>query len=388
MSSIKASNLSRCSSKRWIVDRATLRQARADDIRYLPEPEYLDYLSIYFANAITKLGRKLQFKQRIIATAIVFFRRFYLKNSYCETDPFLVIAACCYVAAKAEESPAHIKTVVSEARSLFSQEAYNCKIFPTENSKLAEMEFYLVGDLECDLLVFHPYRTLMTLCRCSREDFFPVQGFQGVEKFRFDFEAGELGAGVNGPDGRRYWGTGEGQLELSEGALQTAWFIINDTYRSDICLLYEPHLIAVAAIYLTLMLHPQTCETIELQLEEACVGDLTPSHSRRSTRKTTARDPVGFLAGLNVSFSLIAAIAQEIISSYSRWDRYKEDVSFSAMSPLTPLEVPLGLPDVTPTMLSALLVRIREARLADLSHPPNGRPLVVNKFLERTAVVG
>ena len=68
---------------------------------------------------ISKLGKKLGLRQRVIATAIVFFRRFYLKNSYCETDPFIVIAACCYVAAKAEESPVHIKNVVTEARLLF-----------------------------------------------------------------------------------------------------------------------------------------------------------------------------------------------------------------------------------------------------------------------------
>ena len=68
---------------------------------------------------ITKLGKKLQFRQRTIATATVFFRRFYVKNSYCETDPFTVIAACCYLAAKAEESPVHIKVVVSESRTLF-----------------------------------------------------------------------------------------------------------------------------------------------------------------------------------------------------------------------------------------------------------------------------
>lgn len=68
---------------------------------------------------ISKLGKKLQLRQRVIATATVFFRRFYLKNSYCETDPFIVIAACCYVAAKAEESPAHIKNVLTMARELF-----------------------------------------------------------------------------------------------------------------------------------------------------------------------------------------------------------------------------------------------------------------------------
>ena len=68
---------------------------------------------------ISKLGKKLQLRQRVVVTAAVFFHRFYVKNSYCETDPFIVIAACCYVAAKAEESLVHIKNVVSEARILF-----------------------------------------------------------------------------------------------------------------------------------------------------------------------------------------------------------------------------------------------------------------------------
>jgi cyclin C len=71
------------------------------------------------------------------------------------------------------------------------------------------MEFYLVGDLECDLTVFHPYRTLTTLC--GKEAGASTQGA----------EAGELGAGID--DGPRYWGTGEGRLVLEEGALQMAW---------------------------------------------------------------------------------------------------------------------------------------------------------------------
>ena len=71
------------------------------------------------------------------------------------------------------------------------------------------MEFYLVDDLECDLVVFHPYRTLMTLC-----------GKQG-DSTSPEAEAGELGVGIQ--DGPQYWGTGEGKLELQEGALQTAW---------------------------------------------------------------------------------------------------------------------------------------------------------------------
>lgn len=73
------------------------------------------------------------------------------------------------------------------------------------------MEFYLVDDLECDLTVFHPYRTLMALCR--------KDGCTDAE----ETEAGEVGVGVD--DGPRYWGTGEGQLELPESALQNAWYV-------------------------------------------------------------------------------------------------------------------------------------------------------------------
>ncbi len=37
-------------SKRWIVDRATLHQARLDDMQYVDDPEHLEFLGIYFAN--------------------------------------------------------------------------------------------------------------------------------------------------------------------------------------------------------------------------------------------------------------------------------------------------------------------------------------------------
>ena len=93
---------------------------------------------------------------------------------------------------------------------------YGVKNFPSDNTKLAEMEFYLVDDLECDLVVFHPYRTLLALCR--KED--P----SGTPSFLQEAEAGELGVGVAGSDGPRYWGSDEAKLELSEGALQTAWY--------------------------------------------------------------------------------------------------------------------------------------------------------------------
>lgn len=422
--------------KRWIFDRATLRQARADDLRYVDDPEHLDFLAIFFANLISKLGKKLQLRQRVIATATVFFRRFYIKNSYCETDPFIVIAACCYVAAKAEELPVHIKNVVSEARQIFGSEEYGVKSFPTDNSKLAEMEFYLVDDLECDLIVFHPYHTLMMLC-----------GKEGSVHVS-EAEAGEVGAGID--DGRRFWGTGEGKLELQDGALQMAWFIINDTYRTDLCLIHPPHLIAIAAIYLVLVLHNSTRSLIQAQSSSSSSQSVSRSSShsqlqsqpstattpRRSSRSNAAthrkqpQDIVGFMAGLNVSMAHVATIAQEIIGLYALWDRYREDgmsgsgdsargvfaqhrpgysgtkrpaggesvgrsgsvgsggTMSSGATPVTGESAEQGQQVVDAGFLIQVLLRMREGRFADMAHPPSGRPVAVNKRLERAQAAG
>ncbi|KAF9475275.1 cyclin-like protein [Pholiota conissans] len=421
--------------KRWIVDRATLHQARYEDLQFVEDPEYLDYLAIYFANLITKLGKKLQFRQRIIATATVFFRRFYLKNSYSETDPFTVIAACCYLAAKAEESPVHIKVIVAESRSLFSQEHYGAKAFSSDNGKIAEMEFYLVDDLECDLVVFHPYRTLLALCRKEASaDSSSTNAEEG--------ETDDLGVGVGMDDGARYWGSGDGQLEFTPAALQTAWSIINDTYRSQLCLLHPPHLIAIAAIYLTFILHPPTRSEQSQSSEDSEISDTRQprrssrqaNHATQATSPKKHHDPLTFLADLNVSLPVIALIAQEIIAMYTLWDRYKEDVSpdvskgspmSSGMTGGSPAKRTAssgslrmssvsmsgaGTPGtedadygaqstdaaggnyITPAFLSGVLQRMRQARIYEktpASTPSTGRPPVaVNKRLERTQAAG
>ncbi|KAG6910169.1 hypothetical protein DXG01_012618 [Tephrocybe rancida] len=328
----------------------------------------------------------------------------------------MVISACCYVAAKAEESPIHIKNVVTESRSLFGQETYNAKHFPSDHTKLAEMEFYLVDDLECDLVVFHPYRTLLTLCKKETPDSASLFGSE-------EGEADELGAGLGTEEGPRYWGTGEGRLELTESALQSAWFIINDTYRSDLCLLHPPHIIAIAALYLTFIIHSPTNTSKTTTPNPGPSADpLTPvPQPRRSSRQhpppeeakseEKPQDPISFFAELNVSLPLIATVAQEIISLYTLWERYKEsgtpDVKGSPMSGTasptkrsaagsnvgTPMEAEEaeGWNEeefVTARFLSRLLMRMREARLGDMAHPPSGRPLAVNKMLERTQAAG
>lgn len=119
-------------------------------------------------------------------------------------DPLLVLAGSFYLACKVEECPNHIKSVVNEMRHLFGQE------FPYDAQGVAEFEFYLMEDLDFYTIVYHPYR--------------PLQNFVS-------------------------------HLNLDKSILQTASFVLNDTYRTDLCLLYPPHIIALTALYITNSLH-------------------------------------------------------------------------------------------------------------------------------------
>lgn len=68
--------------------------------------------------------------------------------------------------------------------------------FPTDNTKLAEMEFYLIEELDFHLIIFHPYRSLVQLCG---RDGGPTAG-------------GEVGKA-----------TRSAMLEMDDTALQMAW---------------------------------------------------------------------------------------------------------------------------------------------------------------------
>ncbi|GAA5944502.1 uncharacterized protein JCM15063_006383 [Sporobolomyces koalae] len=314
-----------------------------------PHPGPLELTSLPFvpgsrpSQAMQKMCKRLNLRQQVLSTAIVYFRRFYLRNSLCETEPTLVAAACVYVAAKAEETPVHVKSAVSEARAVFHEMGITASAFTWDNNRLAEMEFYLIEELDFHLIVYHPYRALLQLCGRDR----------GVQ--------------AGGQEQRRR------MLEMDDPTFQMAWFIINDTFRSSLCLIHPPHLIALAAIYLALSMHPPrsltaafqslpvSSESNSLESESlssqsvpsqpanavpsaagiatrtrrrgsadstANVSPASPSSSSTTSTSTTTTtkpgiggqtDPLTFLASLEIDQTILLEIIQEIIALYELW---------------------------------------------------------------------
>lgn len=139
-----------------------------------------------------------------MATAQMYIKRFYTKVEIRRTNPYLVISTAVYLACKMEECPHHIRVVVSEARSLWPAD-----FIGLDTSKLGECEFFLISEMNSQLIVHQPYRTLTLL-------------------------------------------QSEFSLTADESAI--AWSTINDHYMTDLPLLYPPHIIALTAILLAIVL--------------------------------------------------------------------------------------------------------------------------------------
>ena len=67
---------------------------------------------------IEESGRLLKLPRVAVATAMVFFHRFYAKHSFLEHDRFEVAVASIVLAAKTEESPKKLNLVIDECYKL------------------------------------------------------------------------------------------------------------------------------------------------------------------------------------------------------------------------------------------------------------------------------
>lgn len=165
------------------------------------QADELNSLKVYYSQIISTLAEKSKLRQRVAATAIVYFRRFFARNSIREHDPRLIAPVALYLSAKAEEHGLAAKIVVAEMRSLYNGGEHS---YPYSTAHVFDYEFKMIAALEFDLIIYHPYRPMVQYC---------------------------ADASIN-------------------HLLASAWPILNDSYRTDACLRYPPYLIAIACIFI------------------------------------------------------------------------------------------------------------------------------------------
>ncbi|MFH4979929.1 hypothetical protein AB6A40_006638 [Gnathostoma spinigerum] len=197
--------------EQWILDKQDILRMRGDDLKIITEEEYTK-LMIFFSNFIQAIGMDFQQPHRtrmqVIATACVYFRRFYARRSLKDIDPFLLAPTCLFLASKVEEHGmmSHTKLIQATNNAL-KRWPFIPQDLMIRVQHIQEAEFFLLEVLDCCLIVYHPYRPLGQLM---------------AEMAREHKDLNILSA--------------------------NAWKICNDTFRTDLSLMYPPHQIAVACI--------------------------------------------------------------------------------------------------------------------------------------------
>ncbi|MCJ1396134.1 RNA polymerase II holoenzyme cyclin-like subunit [Xylographa bjoerkii] len=240
----------------------------------IPDRRHLHH---WFTQELAKFVKKLGIRQQAIATAQIYLRRFYLKVEIRRTNPILVMTTALYLACKMEECPQHIRVIVSEARNIWPD------FIVSDISKVGECEFFLISEMNCQLIVHQPYRTLSQL---------------------------------------------QNTLKLSKEEVEAASNIVNDHYETDIPFLFPPHVVAVTAIFLVIGLNlvqsglrtANSASNITTAVHNLnnTVLDNGPSSSVEAKKQFLVK----WLAEGEVDIKAMMECTQEIISLYDCLEQY------------------------------------------------------------------
>lgn len=166
-----------------------------------------------------------------------------------------------------------------------------------DTSKLGECEFFLISEMNSQLIVHHPYRSLLAL---------------------------------------------QSTFSLSQEESSLAWSIINDHYMTDLPLLYAPHIMAITAILLALVLRPianggaPTAGTSASNIATAAQAALNavnqPKPALASEKpggpgRTKVQVLSSWLAESNVDIEGMIDCTQELISFYDVQEQYNEKLT-------------------------------------------------------------
>ncbi|XP_057424261.1 cyclin-H1-1 isoform X2 [Lotus japonicus] len=164
-------------------------------------------IKVFYENKLQEVCNNFHFPHKIQATALIYFKRFYLQWSVMEHQPKNIMLTCIYAACKIEEN--HVSA--EELGKGISQ----------DHQMILNNEMIVYQSLEFDLIVYAPYRS--------------------VEGFMNDME--------------EFCNAGDAQLQMLKTLQDTAKLEVDKMMLTDAPLLFPPGQLALAALRNSNALH-------------------------------------------------------------------------------------------------------------------------------------
>lgn len=215
-------------NKRCLATKQDLRGAHAADRNKGLREDEIQRVKNYFILYVEELAKESSglIRRRAVSTATVYFRRFYLNNTFLEYDPCCVAPACLYLACKAEESQVQAKLLYHLQTKLQQNGRYPL-IAPMDIKQTLDLELALLEGLNFDLVVQSPAVFMMQSLGAAHLD----------------------------------------------GLGKVAWAVMNDSYLTEACLLYQSCTTAAACIAVAGAFSDQDVSTCLGSLPQAVAMD-------------------------------------------------------------------------------------------------------------------
>ncbi|PWA89833.1 Cyclin C/H/T/L [Artemisia annua] len=143
-----------------------LSPSRKDGIDALQET----HLRYSYCAFLQNLGVRLELPQTTIGTAMVLCHRFFVRRSHASHDRFLIATATLFLAAKSEETPCPLNSVLRASSEIFHKQDFNvlCYLLPVDwfdqyRERVTEAETMVLTTLNFELNVQHPYAHLTSI---------------------------------------------------------------------------------------------------------------------------------------------------------------------------------------------------------------------------------
>ena len=169
---------------------------------------------------IRELGIQLKLQVRsTIATALIFFQRFYVRHSLKVHDHHMVALTCLFLAAKTEDEPRKLHKVAEKYHTMLQKkqnktpiQLLNEETYFTYKSKVCIYERIVLQTLSFDLNVVHPHTIMIKMCKQLTK----APAFSSVKPRDF---------------------------------AQHAFNFLNDSGRTTVGVVYSPNTLAASAVY-------------------------------------------------------------------------------------------------------------------------------------------
>jgi cyclin T len=226
---------------------------------------------------IEEAGRVLKLPRVAISTAMVFFHRFYAKHAFQEHDRFEVAVAALVLAAKTEEAPKKLNTVIQECYKLKARAMQAGRLSQQHNSntggsdtpppssssggmkassayldtkgedflKLKErillLERIILHTIGFELSIDHPYKFFVDMIK------------KLISTRQLKYSSSKLSSSSSSSSSLDNTKTSEVMSKMMNELVQYSMSTANDSYQTSLCLQFGPKEIATACVYLACM---------------------------------------------------------------------------------------------------------------------------------------